>query len=34
MDLKKYIKKIYDHPVPGIVYRDIQPLLADADAFT
>ena len=34
MDLKKYIKKIYDYPVDGIVYRDIQPLLANSDAFT
>ena len=34
MDLKKYIKSIPDFPVEGILYRDIQPLLADADAFT
>ena len=34
MDLKKYINTIPDFPVKGILYRDIQPLLADADAFT
>ena len=34
MDLKKYITSVPDFPVKGILYRDIQPLLADADAFT
>ena len=34
MDLKKYIKSIPDFPIKGILYRDIQPLLANADAFT
>ena len=34
MDLKKYIKDIPDFPVKGILYRDIQPLLANTDAFT
>ena len=34
MDLKKYINSVPDFPVEGILYRDIQPLLANADAFT
>ena len=34
MDLKKYINSVPDFPVKGILYRDIQPLLANADAFT
>lgn len=34
MDLKKHIKDIPDFPIKGILYRDIQPLLADTDAFT
>ena len=34
MDLKKYITSVPDFPVKGILYRDIQPLLADTDAFT
>lgn len=34
MDLKKYITSIPDFPIKGILYRDIQPLLANADAFT
>ena len=34
MDLKKYITSVPDFPVKGILYRDIQPLLANTDAFT
>ena len=33
MDLKKYIKDVPDFPKKGILYRDIQPLLANSDAF-
>lgn len=29
MDLKKYIREIPDFPKPGILFRDISPLLAD-----
>ena len=32
-DLRKYIKGIPDFPKEGILYRDIQPLLADKVAF-
>ncbi len=31
-ELIKYIRSIVDFPKPGIVFRDITPLLADADA--
>lgn len=31
--IKSLIKNIPDHPAPGILFRDIQPLLADAQAF-
>ena len=34
MNLKQYIKDVPDFPKKGILFRDIQPLLADADAFT
>jgi adenine phosphoribosyltransferase len=34
MDLKKYIKQVSDFPKKGILYRDIQPLLADHSAFS
>ena len=34
MDLKKYIKQVPDFPKKGILYRDIQPLLADHSAFS
>ncbi|MEJ2090051.1 MAG: adenine phosphoribosyltransferase [Gammaproteobacteria bacterium] len=33
MDLKSYIRDIPDFPKPGILFRDITPLLADATAF-
>jgi adenine phosphoribosyltransferase len=32
-DLKTYIRDIPDFPKPGILFRDITPLLADAAAF-
>ena len=32
-DLKGYIRDIPDFPKPGIIFRDITPLLADAEAF-
>jgi adenine phosphoribosyltransferase len=31
--LKEYVRDIPDFPKPGIVFKDITPLLADADAF-
>tara|TARA_R110000772_G_scaffold25094_1_gene65671 strand:- start:36 stop:515 length:480 start_codon:yes stop_codon:yes gene_type:complete len=34
MNLKEYIKDIPDFPIKGILYRDIQPILANQDAFT
>ncbi len=33
MDLKKHIRDIPDFPKPGILFRDITPLLKSADAF-
>jgi adenine phosphoribosyltransferase len=33
LDLKRYIRDIPDFPKPGIVFKDITPLLADASAF-
>lgn len=33
IDLKRHIRDIPDFPKPGIVFKDITPLLADADAF-
>jgi adenine phosphoribosyltransferase len=33
MDLAKYIRDIPDFPKPGIVFKDITPLLADPEAF-
>lgn len=34
MELKKYIKQVPDFPKKGIVYKDIQPLLANHEAFS
>jgi len=31
-DLARYIRDIPDHPVPGVLFRDITPLLGDAEA--
>jgi adenine phosphoribosyltransferase len=31
--IKQYIRDIPDFPQPGVLYRDITPLLANADAF-
>ena len=33
MDLKQYIRDIPDFPTPGILFRDITPLLQKPDAF-
>lgn len=33
MNLKKYIKDIPDFPEPGVIFRDVTPLLADKDAY-
>jgi len=33
MDLNSYIRNIPDFPAPGIIFRDITPLLANAEAF-
>jgi adenine phosphoribosyltransferase len=33
MDLKTYIRDVPDFPSPGILFRDVTPLLADAPAF-
>lgn len=33
LELKDYIRSIPDFPRPGILFRDITPLLADPDAF-
>ena len=33
MDLSRHIRSIPDFPKPGIIFRDITPLLADANAF-
>ena len=34
MDLKKYIRDIPDFPEPGILFRDITPLLKNPEAFS
>ena len=33
LDLKRYIRDIPDFPKPGILFRDITPLLGNGDAF-
>ena len=33
MDLKKHIRDVPDFPKPGILFRDITPLLASREAF-
>ncbi|MCX5775241.1 MAG: adenine phosphoribosyltransferase [Firmicutes bacterium] len=33
MDLKHYIRKVPDFPTPGILFRDITPLIASGKAF-
>lgn len=33
MEFKQLIKPVPDHPQPGILFRDIQPLLEDSEAF-
>ena len=33
MELKSYIRDIPDFPIPGIIFRDITPLLKNANAF-
>jgi len=33
MDLQRYIRDVADFPKPGIVFKDITPLLADSVAF-
>ena len=34
MDLKKHIRDVPDFPKPGILFRDITPLLANREAFS
>jgi adenine phosphoribosyltransferase len=34
MDLKSFIRPIPDFPYPGVMYRDITPLLSDHQAFS
>lgn len=33
MEIKQFIKEVPNHPKEGILFRDIQPLLADPQAF-
>lgn len=33
MNLKEYIATVPDFPKPGILFRDITPLMADGEAF-
>lgn len=34
MDLKRYIRDVRDFPTPGILFKDITPLLKEPDAFS
>ncbi len=34
LDISEYIRAVPDFPSPGILFRDITPLLANADAFS
>lgn len=33
MDLKPFVRDVPDFPKPGVLFKDITPLLADSDAF-
>lgn len=33
MDLERFVREVPDFPQPGILFRDITPLLSDKDAF-
>ena len=33
MNLENYIRDIHDFPKPGIIFKDITPLLKDPEAF-
>lgn len=33
MDLKAYVRDVHDFPEPGVVFKDISPLLKDKSAF-
>ncbi len=33
MDLKKYVATVPDYPEPGVMFRDISPLMSDGKAY-
>ncbi|MFB9769695.1 adenine phosphoribosyltransferase [Lactiplantibacillus modestisalitolerans] len=33
LDLRKYVASVPDYPEPGIIFRDISPLMADGEAY-